>query len=184
MDAKTKGEMIMRFSKTSNFDKLWILSILLGACLFMTIGAYAQPQSKTEHQKPAKQAVSKGTQDFKMVADVLNAFGSGGAESPDTFCIMKVSSGGQPSAITKSQSAEAKISAGYVWSTFVLHGDANVDGIMNIGDVVYLINYIWLGGPEPIPLEAGDLNCDRVIDIEDLLYLSYYLFAGGPRPCG
>lgn len=172
-----------RFSKTTRFNKLWILSILLVACLFMAIGAYAQSQSKIEVQTLPKPVVSKSSQDFKMVADILNAFGSGGAESPDTFWIMKVSSGGQSSAIGKSQGTAFKISAGYVHAGFVLHGEANADGIVNIADVVYLINYVWIGGPDPIPLEAGDLNCDGAIDIEDVTYLIRYLFAGGTPPC-
>jgi len=62
-------------------------------------------------------------------------------------------------------------------------GDANGDGLLDIGDVLYLINYLYKGGPAPDPLEAGECNCDGVIDLGDLLYLISYLYKGGPPPC-
>ncbi|MGB7063090.1 MAG: S8 family serine peptidase [Candidatus Zixiibacteriota bacterium] len=62
-------------------------------------------------------------------------------------------------------------------------GDANGDGTIDIGDVVYLINYLYKGGPAPEPLDAGDANSDGVIDIGDVVYLINYLYKGGPSPC-
>jgi hypothetical protein len=61
-------------------------------------------------------------------------------------------------------------------------GDANGDGVIDIADVVYLINYLFGGGPAPEPLEVGDANCDGVVDIADVVYLINYLFTGGPSP--
>jgi len=61
-------------------------------------------------------------------------------------------------------------------------GDANGDGIINIADVVFLVNYLFTGGPAPEPMEAGDANCDGTVDIADAVYLVNYLFAGGPPP--
>jgi hypothetical protein len=49
-------------------------------------------------------------------------------------------------------------------------------------DVVYLINYVYIDGPAPHPLQAGDANSDRVVDITDVVYLIKYLFLGGPPP--
>ncbi len=73
-------------------------------------------------------------------------------------------------------------------TTFVaLHrpGDVNGSCVINIGDVVYLINYLFKGGPEPCPLDAGDVNGDCIVDIGDVVYLINYLFKGGPPPvCG
>ncbi|MCK4225038.1 MAG: hypothetical protein KAX39_07640 [candidate division Zixibacteria bacterium] len=65
----------------------------------------------------------------------------------------------------------------------VLHGDANGDEVIDLGDVVYLINYLYKGGPAPDPLEMGDNNCDEVVDLGDLVYLINYLFKNGPLPC-
>jgi hypothetical protein len=63
-----------------------------------------------------------------------------------------------------------------------LLGDANGDGVIDIGDVVYLINYLFRFGDPPCPSEAGDINCDEVIDIGDVVYLINYLFKDGPPP--
>jgi len=64
-----------------------------------------------------------------------------------------------------------------------LLGDANGDGVINSADVVYLINYLFKGGPAPDPLDAGDVNCDGEINSADVVYLIDYLFKGGPPPC-
>ncbi|MCK4223809.1 MAG: dockerin type I repeat-containing protein [candidate division Zixibacteria bacterium] len=63
-----------------------------------------------------------------------------------------------------------------------LRGDANGDGVWDIGDVVFLINYLYKGDPPPFPLDAGDANCDGVVDIGDVVYLINYLFRGGDPP--
>ena len=63
-------------------------------------------------------------------------------------------------------------------------GDVNDDGVIDLGDVLYLINYLYKGGPEPLPLWiVGDVNCDILVDLGDLLYLINYLYKGGPEPC-
>ena len=61
-------------------------------------------------------------------------------------------------------------------------GDASGNGVVDIGDVVYLINYLFKSGPAPYPLIAGDANCDGVVDVGDVIYLINYLFKGGPPP--
>jgi len=63
-----------------------------------------------------------------------------------------------------------------------LVGDANGDGVIDLGDVIYLINYLYKDGPAPDPLEAGDCNCDGVVNLGDVVYLINYLFKGGPPP--
>ena len=63
-----------------------------------------------------------------------------------------------------------------------IRGDANADGLINIADAVYLLNYLFTGGPAPEPLAAGDANCDGKVDIADVVYLVNYLFLGGPPP--
>jgi hypothetical protein len=62
-------------------------------------------------------------------------------------------------------------------------GDANGDGVIDIGDVVYLVSYLYRNGPAPNPVEVGDCNCDGIIDVGDLVYLINYLFRNGPPPC-
>lgn len=62
-------------------------------------------------------------------------------------------------------------------------GDANGDGMANVGDGVFLINYIFRGGASPVPLEAGDANCDGQANVGDAVYIINYVFRGGQPPC-
>ncbi|HKC25272.1 MAG TPA: dockerin type I repeat-containing protein, partial [Thermoanaerobaculia bacterium] len=60
-------------------------------------------------------------------------------------------------------------------------GDANGDGIVNVADVFYLINYLFAAGP--VPLGRGNVNGgDGTITVADVFYLINYLFAGGTAP--
>jgi outer membrane protein assembly factor BamB len=61
-------------------------------------------------------------------------------------------------------------------------GDANGDGEINAGDVVYLLNYLYRNDPPPDPYDAGDCNCDGVVTAGDVVYLINYLFRGWPPP--
>ena len=62
-------------------------------------------------------------------------------------------------------------------------GDADGAGEVNVSDAVYVINYIFAGGPAPLPLEAGDADCDGSVNVSDAVYLINYIFNGGPVPC-
>lgn len=64
-----------------------------------------------------------------------------------------------------------------------LRGDANGDGKVTVSDVVFLVNYLFKGGPVPLPFLSGDANCDTKVTISDVVYLVNYLFKGGPPPC-
>ena len=65
-------------------------------------------------------------------------------------------------------------------------GNVNNDGgeIIDISDLVYLIDFIFTGGPAPVCLEEANLNNDAggTIDISDLVYLIDFVFTGGPAP--
>jgi hypothetical protein len=62
-------------------------------------------------------------------------------------------------------------------------GDADASGAVAVSDAVYLINYIFAGGPAPKPLGAGDSDCSGLLSITDAVYIINYIFAGGPTPC-
>jgi hypothetical protein len=62
-------------------------------------------------------------------------------------------------------------------------GDADNSGDVDIDDVIFVVNYIFLGGPTPNPMEIGDTNCSGEIDIDDVIYLVSYIFLGGNAPC-
>ncbi|MFH1699327.1 MAG: dockerin type I repeat-containing protein [Candidatus Zixiibacteriota bacterium] len=84
--------------------------------------------------------------------------------------------------------------AGYPWNQtfediFKAHnvpvfipGDANHDGVVNVGDAVWLINYALRQGPAPDPIESGDANCDNSVDVGDATFMINAVFKGGPQP--
>jgi hypothetical protein len=67
-------------------------------------------------------------------------------------------------------------------TTFYQTGDVNSDGMIDVGDVVYLVDYLYRSGPAPTPLEAGDCNCDGAVNVGDVVYLVNYLYRGGDPP--
>lgn len=72
----------------------------------------------------------------------------------------------------------------YSWSftTTTDRGDCNCDGIIDLADVIFLLNYLYKGGPAPAPLELGDVNCDDILDLADVIYLINFLFKSGSPP--
>ena len=64
----------------------------------------------------------------------------------------------------------------------LIRGDANGDRTVNVGDGVYIINYIFKGGPAPVPPAAGDANCDGLTNIGDAVFIINFIFKGGPAP--
>lgn len=65
-------------------------------------------------------------------------------------------------------------------------GNINDDasGDVDLSDLIYFVNYLFLGGPNPACLATanvdGDTECS--IDLSDLIYLVNSLFLGGPSP--
>jgi hypothetical protein len=62
-------------------------------------------------------------------------------------------------------------------------GDCTQDGIIDVGDLTYLINYLFIGGPAPDPIQTGDVNNDGVVDVSDVIHFINYLFLGGSLLC-
>jgi hypothetical protein len=84
-------------------------------------------------------------------------------------------------------------------------GDVNADDTLelpalDVSDLVYLINYLYHGGPAPIPFadqgdvdakgpysmgpcDGLDVNCPKNnVDVQDIVYLLNYIYKGGPPP--
>ena len=70
----------------------------------------------------------------------------------------------------------------YALSTYVC-GDANSSKFVDIDDVLFLINFIFLDGPAPETAESADPDCSDGSDIDDLVYLLNYIFLNGLPPC-
>lgn len=55
-------------------------------------------------------------------------------------------------------------------------GDINGDGVMDPADMVYLISYLFRGGPPPPVMEDADLNEDGVVNSADVITLYKWLW--------
>jgi hypothetical protein len=151
-----------------------------------------QPTQPSPQVKPAETAFQTvplsvpefTTNQYVLVTGVLDEFGR--PSESDSFKI-QISCGGQPTPVGIpagiSESSNYGVRHGYAHTAAVLHGDVTANGIINVGDVVYLRDYLYAGGDPPIPLESGDVNCDGIINLGDLIYLQNYLWRGGPPPC-
>ena len=63
-------------------------------------------------------------------------------------------------------------------------GDANADLKVNLVDIIYLVNYVFKSGPEPLTNKlSGDVNKDNMVNLADIVYLVNYIFKGGSAPC-
>ncbi|MCJ7459747.1 MAG: hypothetical protein MUP17_12270, partial [candidate division Zixibacteria bacterium] len=93
------------------------------------------------------------SENFKMFTDVLDEFG-GRAQSANYF--LRIGTGGQSSVVGLSKEDSLWARQGYVNTAAFVHGDDNADGKTTVSDVVYEINYLFKGGPAPLPPEVGD----------------------------
>jgi uncharacterized delta-60 repeat protein len=64
----------------------------------------------------------------------------------------------------------------------LIRGDANGDGVIDVADIVYLVNFLYRNGDPPTPVEAGDTTCDGIVDVADVVRLISYLYRGGNPP--
>ncbi len=68
-------------------------------------------------------------------------------------------------------------------STPCLCGDVNNDGSVNVGDVVFLSNFIFHQGPAPLYYDCADCNHnDGLVNVGDAVYLVQHIFKSGPAP--
>lgn len=64
-------------------------------------------------------------------------------------------------------------------------GDVDMTGEIDIADLVFLVIYMFCGGPKPWIMGTTDVDGNGVgPDIADLVYLVNYMFNGGPAPVG
>jgi hypothetical protein len=66
--------------------------------------------------------------------------------------------------------------------TFFLRGDVDNNGALNINDPVFLLNFLFLDGPEPRCIDAGDFTDKGTVDISSPVAELNFLFLGGRPP--
>lgn len=66
----------------------------------------------------------------------------------------------------------------------LIRGDINHDGTgPDVSDLVYLVTFMFSGGPQPPCLQEADINGNGTgPDVSDLVYLVTFMFSGGPEP--
>jgi len=61
-------------------------------------------------------------------------------------------------------------------------GDLTQDGEVTAADVIFIINYVFKGGPTPEPPECADVNHDHTVTSTDAITLIAYIFRGERAP--
>ena len=67
-------------------------------------------------------------------------------------------------------------------ATVFHRGDANADGQTNLTDPVFILNFLFQGGPTPPCAETANANDDDSTNVSDSVYLLNFLFQGGAPP--
>ena len=70
----------------------------------------------------------------------------------------------------------------YDVSPSTMSGDVNGDGRIDVADAVFIVNYLFQGGPPSNPPAAMDINGDCFTGLSDLIWLLNYLYRHGPPP--
>jgi len=101
-----------------------------------------------------------------------NAYVTGFTHSFDFPTLNQTYKGGDDVFVTK-----------LTWTPNYLCGDVNTDEQVDLLDAVFLINYIFVGGPAPQSLSLADVDCSGSTNIADVVILINYIFRAGPAPC-
>ncbi len=83
---------------------------------------------------------------------------------------------------TASTSYTPIVFVGSISSKEIIRGDANYDNKISVLDLVFLIDFIWRGGPGSVTVQSLDMNFDYKIDTKDITYLVDFIYRGGPAP--
>lgn len=92
--------------------------------------------------------------------------------------------GGESMLVTRDKAAILPVLAGgNIVVLPYLCGDVNSDKAVNVSDAVGIINYVFVGGNPPDPIESGDTNCDGECNVSDAVWIINFVFVGGNDPC-
>jgi hypothetical protein len=163
---------------TPKVARLLAVIVIFAVMVSAAIADSRAPERPATISETAKQERSGETIDWEVIS-------AGGTEATSENYQIAGTSG--QTAIGGGTSENYGVSQGY-WQEIdegpdFICGDADGNTIVNISDAVYLIAYIFGGGPAPDPLLSGDADCNEIVNISDTVYLIAYIFGGGPAPC-
>ena len=84
--------------------------------------------------------------------------------------------------VTVDDSAGGTLTRMSVGSGVFIRGDANADGEVDISDPIFLLAYLYTGGPATTCWDAADGNDDGETDLSDAVYVLSYLYVGNSPP--
>ncbi|MDP3025233.1 MAG: dockerin type I repeat-containing protein [candidate division Zixibacteria bacterium] len=62
-------------------------------------------------------------------------------------------------------------------------GDVDKNGKFDVADIIYLVNYLFKGGPKPIEfVDQGDVDNNGNTNVADVIFMVNNRFKGGPFP--
>lgn len=123
---------------------------------------------------------------FSNLQNTAETISATGGKAGSANFILLMSSGGQGTPIGPQSSENYSEWGGWIYTAQMNYtrGDVNVDGVINIGDAIYLLYYLFKDSPPPDPMWVGDSNCDDEVNLGDAIFILNYLFKGGPpSPC-
>jgi hypothetical protein len=158
----------------------WMMISFVATALLAVMVVQAESDKQVQPEQVAPRTASVDSkQGYQLVTDVLDGFGG---KSESVNYIIPVNSGGEPSGIGISVSTTYGIEAGFVLASKIKRGDVNANRTVDLGDAIYILNYLFKGGTDPCPMETGDVNCTGLVDLGDAIFLLNYLFKGGMAP--
>jgi len=63
-----------------------------------------------------------------------------------------------------------------------IRGDSDGNGGLELTDAVFLLNFLFLGGPPPLCAAAANSNGEGAPGLTSAIYVLNFLFLGGPQP--
>jgi len=96
----------------------------------------------------------------------------------------------QPSPVGEETGPTKKLQAGFLQAftsggCCATAGDANNDTKVNVGDAVFMINFVFKAGAAPPCKDQADANHDCKLNVGDAVFLINYVFKLGTAPqCG
>jgi hypothetical protein len=145
-------------------------------------GPVLRPDSAPDEHKPAGPGQASA---YTLKWSSINGGGALGASSANYEMGLSV---GQ-SVAGKASSAGFDMGVGFWYGAgaacpITMTGDVNSSGSITSADIIYCVNYVFKGGPSPLPcVAAADVNCSGSVTSADVIYLVNFVFKSGSAPC-